>query len=250
MTDFKRDDGRAAGQVRPLSISLDPQPFAEGSALIRWGRTEVLCAVSVGDRVPDWLQGRGRGWLTAQYAMLPRATKTRNQRAGYDGRVKGRSTEIQRLIGRSLRAGLDLELLGERVLNVDCDVIVADGGTRCAAITGAWVAVRRALAGLLEDGLLPGDPVLPLGPVWAVSAGLVDGRPLLDLEAAEDQRAEADFNFVLTGPERIIEVQGTGERRGFSWSEVQTLFGLCRSAAEKITSVQEAALAGREGGRG
>ena len=249
MTDSKRDDGRTDGQVRPITISLDPQPFAEGSALIRWGRTEVLCAVSVGEKVPDWLQGRGRGWLTAQYAMLPRATKTRNQRAGYDGRVKGRSTEIQRLIGRSLRAGLDLDLLGERVLNVDCDVIVADGGTRCASITGAWVAVRRALAGLKDNGLLPGDPVLPSGSVWAVSAGLVDGRPLLDLEAAEDQRAEADFNFVLTGPERIIEIQGTGERRGFSWSEVQALHRLCRSAADKIISTQETALEGGGEGR-
>ena len=249
MTASVRDDGRAAGELRPLSISLDPQPFAEGSALVSWGRTEVLCAVSVGDKVPGWLQGRGRGWLTAQYAMLPRATKTRNQRAGYDGRVKGRSTEIQRLIGRSLRAGLDLELLGERVLNVDCDVLVADGGTRCASITGAWVAVRTAVARLMKDGLLDGDPILPPGSVWAVSAGLVDGRPLLDLEAAEDQNAEADFNFVLTGPEKIIEIQGTGEKRGFSWSEVQDLHQLCRSAAGEIISAQEAALAGQTGSR-
>ena len=243
MTSIKRKDQRDDQSLRPISIETGIQPYAEGSALIRWGQTQVLCAVSVSPEVPGWLGGRGRGWITAQYAMLPRATFTRNPRAGYDSdKVKGRAQEIQRLIGRSLRAGVDLELLGERLLTVDCDVLVADGGTRCASITGAWVAVRLALLDLLDQGLLERDPAVGPGSIWAVSAGLVDGRPMLDLAADEDQRAEADFNLVFSGPETLIEIQGTGEKRGYSWSEVETLHGLCKGAGSSIQAAQEQAL--------
>jgi len=235
-----RADGRAEDELRPISFELDVQPFAEGSVLITWGRTRVLCAVSLEDRVPAWLQGRGRGWLTAQYAMLPRATSTRNARPGYDGQVKGRSQEIQRFIGRSLRAGLDYELLGERQLRLDCDVIVADGGTRCAAVTGAWVALRLASDRLLRAGVLDRDPILDQ--VLAVSAGLIEGRPLLDLSADEDQRAEADFNFALAGPGQLIEVQGTAEKNTFDWAQVQELYGLVEGAAGAIRAAQSEAL--------
>ncbi len=243
MNSIKRKDGRADDSLRPISLETGVQPYAEGSALIRWGRTQVLCAVSVSPEVPGWLKGREKGWITAQYAMLPRATFTRNPRAGYDdARVKGRAQEIQRLIGRSLRAGVDLALLGERLLTVDCDVLVADGGTRCASITGAWVAVRLALSGLLKQGVLKRDPAVDSGAIWAVSAGLVDGNPMLDLAADEDQRAEADFNLVFSGPRTLIEIQGTGERRGYSWSEVETLHRLCQGAGPAVQTAQEQAL--------
>lgn len=242
MTAYSRRDGRSDDELRPINIELGIQPYAEGSALIEWGRTKVICAVSVSEKVPGWMAGRGTGWLTAQYSMLPRATSTRSKRPGYEGEVKGRSQEIQRLIGRSLRAGIDLGLLGERLMTVDCDVLVADGGTRCASITGAWVAVRRAVSGLLRAGLIEADPILDSGLVWAVSAGLVDDRPLLDLAAEEDQRAEADFNFVMTGEGRLIEVQGTGERRGFDWSEVVRLHQLCAESAGVIETAQQDAI--------
>ena len=244
MDKISRKDDRAEGELRPLAIETGLQPFAEGSALVKWGRTQVICAVSVSPEVPGWLRGRGRGWITAQYAMLPRATSTRNPRAGYEGQVKGRAQEIQRLIGRSLRAGVDLDLLGEQLLSVDCDVLVADGGTRCASITGAWVAVRLALGRLLAEGRIETDPVTGPGSIWAVSAGLVDGAPLLDLAADEDQRAEADFNLVFRGADSLIEIQGTGERRGYDWSEVETLHRLCQGAGEEIRAAQAEALQG------
>ncbi len=244
MNPAQRKDNRSDGALRPISIETGIQPYAEGSALIKWGRTQVICAVSASPEVPGWLRGRGRGWITAQYAMLPRSTSTRNPRAGYEGKVKGRAQEIQRLIGRSLRAGVDLSLMGELLLTVDCDVLVADGGTRCASITGAWVAVQTALARLLEAGEMERDPIIEPGSIWAVSAGLVDGRAMLDLAADEDQKAEADFNLVFSGSESIIEIQGTGEKRGCGWTEVETLHGLCRGAGETIRRAQARALKG------
>ncbi len=242
MEDFVRADGRRLDEMRPVKIELDVQPYAEGSALIEMGWTRVLCAVSVQDDLPGWLAGRGSGWLTAQYAMLPRATSTRNPRPGYDGRVKGRSTEIQRLIGRSLRATLDLTALGQRQLMVDCDVLVADGGTRCAAITGAAVAVRRAVDRLLASGELDTDPMHSLAA--AVSTGLVDGRALLDLAADEDQRAEADFNLVFLGPDELVEIQGAAEKAPFDWAQVGALHRLARQGALELFEAQRRALEG------
>ncbi len=235
-----RPDGRAGDEMRPVSIALGVQPYAEGSALIQCGLTEVLCAVSLSEEIPAWLEGRGQGWLTAQYALLPRSTLTRNPRAGYDGPVRGRSQEIQRFIGRSLRAGLDLTALGQRLLRVDCDVIVADGGTRCAAITGAWTAVRSAVAGLLAAGELKVDPLR--ADVCAVSAGLVDGQPCLDLCALEDQRAEADFNLALTGPDEFIEIQGAAEKGAFPWPQVEMIRSLALKGAAVLWAAQKKAL--------
>lgn len=241
MENTHRSDGRAADGLRPTTIEIGLQPYAEGSALITTGRTSVLCAVSVSDRVPGWLAGRGSGWLTAQYSMLPRATSTRNPRPGYDGKVKGRSQEIQRLIGRSLRAGLDMELLGEQLLTVDCDVVVADGGTRCASITGAWVALRLAIDKLMAAGAVKRDPLA--GQVAAVSCGLVDCRELLDLAADEDQRAEADFNFVFTGPGRLAEIQATAEKGFFDWGQAQRLHELAEAGTAELFEVQRRTVA-------
>ena len=235
MNSIKRKDGRADDSLRPISLETGVQPYAEGSALIRWGRTQVLCAVSVSPEVPGWLKGRGKGWITAQYAMLPRATFTRNPRAGYDdAQVKGRAQEIQRLIGRSLRAGVDLALLGERLLTVDCDVLVADGGTRCASITGAWVAVRLALSGLLEQGVLERDPAVDSGAIWAVSAGLVDGNPpcwIWRRTRTSGPRQTSTWSFPAPGP--LSKSRGPARERGYSWSEVETLHRLCQGGPDR-----------------
>lgn len=242
MNDSRRSDNRAVDELRPTTIELNPLPFAEGSAMITTGLTRVLCAVSVSDKVPAWMADKGTGWLTAQFALLPRSTDTRNPRPGYDGKVKGRTEEIQRLIGRSLRAGLDMAKLGPRMLTVDCDVIVADGGTRCASITGAWVALRLAMNRLLKDRSVKEDPIT--AQVSAVSCGLVGNSLLLDLAADEDRAAEADFNFVFAGPGRIIEVQGTAEGRPYGWSEVEKLHLLAESGAMRLADEQDRALGG------
>ena len=204
-----RTDGRTPTEMRVCTIETGVQDFAEGSALISMGRTRVLCAASVEERVPPHKRGSGEGWVTAEYAMLPRATQTRNQRESVQGRLGGRTQEIQRLIGRSLRAVVDLRALGERTITVDCDVLQADGGTRTAAITGGYVALALACHGLLGRGAIPRDPLIQ--PIAAVSAGVIDGEVRLDLAYEDDVRAEVDCNVVMTADGRFAELQATGE---------------------------------------
>ena len=207
-----RKDNRGAGQLRQVRIEYDAQPHAAGSVLIQMGETHVLCGVTMEERVPPFLEGSGTGWITAEYGMLPCATHTRGRREAVTG-ISGRTREIQRLIGRSLRLLVDRARLGERTLRVDCDVVNADGGTRCASITGAALALRRAVSMLAEDGRLPGP--VPVLSAAAVSAGIVGGVPMLDLSYEEDSRAEVDANFVMTGEGRWIEMQCTAEGKPF-----------------------------------
>ncbi len=235
-----RVDGRAANALRPVTIEIDPLKFAEGSVLISAGDTRVLVAASVEKRVPGFLAGTGKGWLTAEYAMLPRATMTRTAREVSQGRPSGRTAEIQRLIGRSLRAAVDLSLLGERTLIIDCDVLQADAGTRTAAITGAWVAAVGALARIYVAGDLPAWPVV--SQIAAVSVGLLGGTPLLDLDFREDQKAEVDMNVVATADGRLVEVQGTGEQRSFDRSELDRLLDLAQAGIADLAQLQIRAL--------
>ncbi len=228
-----RIDGRKRDQIRPTSIEIGAQSYAEGSALITMGDTRVLCAVSVEDGVPRFLKGSGRGWVTAEYAMLPRATLTRTRR---ETTPRGRTQEIQRLIGRSLRAAVDMSSLGERTLRVDCDVLQADGGTRTAAVTGAYVALRQALAGLVNDDA----PVKPA--VAAVSVGVVDGYAALDLCYEEDYRAEVDFNVVMTDAREFIEVQGTAEDGSFTRAQLDELLSLAETGMTHLLDIQRAAI--------
>ncbi len=234
-----RTDGRAFDQLRPVSIQPGFLKYAEGSALIELGDTKVICSVSVEDRVPNFLKDTGMGWITAEYAMLPRATHTRTVRDSVTGK-KGRSYEIQRLIGRSLRAVVDLTLLGERTLWVDCDVIQADGGTRTASITGAFVALRQAIDGLLAQGILEQDPVRE--PVAAVSVGLVAGEILLDLTYEEDSVAEIDANFVMTQSGRIVEIQAAAEKEPFSWETFEKMKTLAEKGIAELIQIQKKAL--------
>ncbi len=234
---MKRTDGRAANQLRPLRIELGAQEFAEGSVLIETGKTKVLCAVSIEERVPGFLRGSGQGWITAEYSMLPRSTTTRTPRESREG---GRVREIQRLIGRSLRAAVNLRRLGERTLTVDCDVLQADGGTRTAAITGAYVALRQAL-----DGLVRREAVseLPLrSAVAAVSVGIVDGGVLLDLCYEEDVRADADFNVVMTDRAEFVEVQGTAEGQTFSKATLDEVLRLAEQGVGDLLQAQRQAI--------
>ena len=233
-----RVDGREPTQLRPIKVTVDYQRYAEGSVLIEAGETRVLCAASIEEVVPAFLEGRGQGWLTAEYSMLPRATKTRTRRESSVGRPSGRTQEIQRLIGRSLRAALDLKLLGERTLTVDCDVLQADGGTRTLSITGAYIAAHRACTALLKQGLLKGHPVQT--PVAAVSVGIVDGVSLLDLNYAEDSRAQVDFNVVMTGRGEFVEVQGTAEGRPFSREALDGLLALAGQGIRRLVEIQQA----------
>ncbi len=235
-----RVDGRASDELRPIKVVVDYLDFAEGSALIEAGGTRVLCAASVEDGVPPFLEGRGQGWLTAEYSMLPRATKTRTRRESVVGRPSGRTQEIQRLIGRSLRAALDLKLLGERTLTLDCDVLQADGGTRTLSITGAYIAAHRACTMLLKQGLLKGHPVQTA--VAAVSVGVIDDVPLLDLNYAEDSRAQVDFNVVMTGRGEFVEVQGTAEGRPFSREALDGLLDLAGQGIRQLLAIQKAHL--------
>jgi ribonuclease PH len=235
-----RVDGRAANALRPVTIEIDPLKFAEGSVLISAGDTRVLVAASVERRVPGFLAGTGKGWLTAEYAMLPRATMTRTAREVSQGRPSGRTAEIQRLIGRSLRAAVDLSLLGERTLIIDCDVLQADAGTRTAAITGAWVAAVGALARIFVAGDMPTWPVV--SQVAAVSVGLLGGTPLLDLDFREDQKAEVDMNVVATADGKLVEVQGTGEQRSFERSELEALLDLAQAGIADLAALQVRAL--------
>ena len=228
-----RPDGRSSRQLRPLKIERGVIAHAEGSALVSLGRTRVMVTASVEDRVPAWLRGQGRGWVTAEYAMLPRATTERTPRSVQTG---GRSQEIQRLIGRSLRAVTDLKVFGERVITLDCDVLEADGGTRTAAIDGAMLALHDAFVWMSNHGQLKGPPLLDL--VAAISVGLVDGEPCLDLCYAEDSRAHVDMNVVMTGSGRFVEIQGTGETGTFTESEMRRLIALARLGIRRVTQAQ------------
>ncbi len=238
---FARADGRAPDALRPVSFQRRFTRYAEGSVLVSFGETRVLCTASVEDKVPPFMRGQGRGWLTAEYGMLPRATHTRGDREAAKGRQSGRTQEIQRLIGRSLRAVVDLAALGERTIQFDCDVLQADGGTRTAAITGCWVALQDAVSGLRGHGLLTADPVRHQ--VAAISVGIVDGVPLLDLDYGEDSGCETDMNVVMTGDGRFVEVQGTAEGAPFSGDEMQALLGLARSGIAELARRQREALA-------
>lgn len=235
-----RNDGRNPQDLRPLSIEVDAMPYAEGSALIAAGDTRVLCSASVEERVPPFLKGTGKGWVTAEYGMLPRSTLTRKERDGKRGRVDGRGQEIQRLIGRSLRAAIDMKVLGERTITVDCDVIQADGGTRTASITGGYVALARAISRLVAAGAVERDPLIQQ--VAAVSVGIVAGEPLLDLCYIEDSRADTDMNCVGTLDGSFIELQGTAEAAPFSRRELDALLELATTGLTHLFAAQTSAI--------
>ncbi len=236
---FVRGDGRAARQIRPLKIERGVAGHAEGSALVALGRTRVLCTASVEDRVPGWLRNSGRGWVTAEYAMLPRATHDRSPRASQTG---GRAQEIQRLIGRSLRAITRLDAFGERTITLDCDVLEADGGTRTAAINGALVALHDAFVWLSNKGQLVAPPLADS--VAAISVGVVKGTPCVDLDYSEDSTADVDMNVVMTGAGRYIEVQGTGEHATFDDRGLRDLLRLARGGVKRVTAHQRRLLSG------
>jgi ribonuclease PH len=235
-----RPDGRADDALRPMTIEPGWNAYAEGSALITVGQTRVICTASVSESVPPFLLGRGQGWVTAEYAMLPRATHTRSDREAARGKIGGRTHEIQRLIGRSLRAVVDLPALGERSITLDCDVVQADGGTRCASITGAYVALALACRRLHAQGLLATDPLR--AQVAAVSVGIVEGVPLLDLNYAEDSHAETDANIVMTTGGAFVEVQGTAEGAPFTRADLIALLDLAEGGLQRIFAVQRAAI--------
>jgi ribonuclease PH len=227
--------------LRPITIETGVNRYAEGSCLIGFGHTRVLVTASVDEGVPGFLRGKGQGWVTAEYGMLPRATHTRGRREAAQGKQSGRTQEIQRLIGRSMRAVVDLKALGERQITLDCDVVQADGGTRTAAITGAWIALRLATRYLLTESVIAADPILDQ--VAAVSCGVFEGTPVLDLDYDEDSNAEADANFVLTGAGDIVEIQATGEKRGFTRPEFEALFDLARQGISELQELQRQAVA-------
>jgi len=237
---MKRADGRAWDELRPVQITPGFQDFAEGSALIELGKTRVLCSVSVEDRVPNFLKGGGTGWITAEYDMLPRSTLTRSPRDSTRGRVGGRNQEIQRLIGRSLRAVADFTALGERTLTIDCDVLQADGGTRTAAITGAYVALYQAMRTMVDMGVLPSIPLKSA--VAATSVGVVHSYRLLDLCYDEDYNAEVDFNVVMTSQGEFVEVQGTAEGKPFSRETIDALLSLAEKGIRELFQIQQAIL--------
>ncbi len=235
-----RPSGRAADQLRDIRLEPDVSKHAEGSCLSRFGDTHVLCTATVEDKVPGWMRGSGRGWITAEYGMLPRSTGTRTEREATKGRQSGRTQEIQRLIGRSLRAVTDLAQLGEMQVRIDCDVIQADGGTRTAAVTGSFVALHRALTRLQKLGLVKTIPLVDQ--VAAVSCGIHQGVPVLDLDYAEDSGAEADANFVFTGRGGIVEIQGTAEAAPFSEAQFGDLVRLARKGVAELLAHQRRAL--------
>ncbi len=235
-----RPSHRAPDQLRAVTLETGVNRYAEGSCLVSFGHTKVLVTATVEESLPGWLRGKGQGWVTAEYGMLPRATHTRGRREAAAGKQSGRTQEIQRLIGRSLRAVVDLKALGERQVVLDCDVIQADGGTRTAAITGAWVALASALQSLRDEGIMSVDPILDQ--VAAVSCGVCADTPVLDLDYEEDSSAEADSNFVLTGAGDIVEIQATGEKRGFTRPEFDRLFQLAETGCAELFALQRAAL--------
>lgn len=235
-----RPSGRMADVMRAVTLETGVNRYAEGSCLVAFGHTRVLVTASLEEGVPPFLRGRGRGWVTAEYGMLPRATHTRGRREAAQGKQSGRTQEIQRLVGRSMRAIVDLAALGERQITLDCDVIQADGGTRTAAVTGGWVALKMATKRLHAEGVILRDPIVDH--VAAVSCGIVEGTPVLDLDYEEDSNAEADANFVLTGGGHIVEVQATGEKRGISRAEFDAMMDLAERGIERLVELQAAAI--------
>jgi len=235
-----RPSGRAPDQLREVTLEVGANKYAEGSCLARFGDTHVLCTASVEGRVPFFMRNSGRGWVTAEYGMLPRSTGTRTDREAARGKQSGRTQEIQRLIGRALRSVTDLEAVGERQIKIDCDVLLADGGTRTAAVTGSWVALHQAFAGLVEKKLIPKIPLT--GQIAAVSCGLYEGMAVLDLDYAEDSNAQVDTNFVLTAEGHFVEVQGTAEERPFSQEDFDRMLGLARKGVTELAALQRAAL--------
>jgi len=235
-----RPSGRKLDEMRAVSIETGVMRHAEGSCLIKVGNTHVLCSASVEERTPPFLRNTGLGWVTAEYGMLPRATNTRNRREAATGKQGGRTVEIQRLIGRSLRAGIDRSALGERQITIDCDVLQADGGTRCAAITGGWVALRQAVNVLLGSGQIKSDPII--GHVAAISCGVYGGQPVLDLDYSEDSAAGVDGNFVMLGDDKLIEVQMSGEGSVFGRAELQTMLDLAAKGSAALIAAQAGAL--------
>ncbi len=235
-----RPSGRELNQMRPVSIETGFTKHAEGSCLIKIGETHVLCNATIEDRVPPFIRGSGLGWVTAEYGMLPRATNTRIRREATAGKQGGRTIEIQRLIGRSLRAGVDRVALGERQITVDCDVLQADGGTRCAAITGGWVALRLAVNKLMKLGEVLSDPLVD--PVAAVSCGIYAGQPVLDLDYPEDSEAGVDGNFIITGSGQLIEVQMSAEGSTFSRAQMGLLMDLAEKGVDELVAAQKAAI--------
>lgn len=237
---FHRSDNRAPDQLRPVRLVPDFISTAEGSVLIEAGNTRVICTASIEETVPQWMRNSGRGWVTGEYGMIPRATLTRTPRDIVRGRINGRTQEIQRLIGRALRAVVDLSKLGERTIFLDCDVIQADGGTRTASITGAFVALALAIQKLLEAGTLKAVPIREY--LAATSVGIVDGEVLLDLTYEEDSRAEVDMNFVMTGAKKFVELQATAEQRPFDDAQLQRMMELARKGTAELIEKQRAAL--------
>ena len=235
-----RPSGRNLSEMRPISIETGVMRHAEGSCLIKVGGTHVLCSASIEEKAPPFLRGTGQGWVTAEYGMLPRATNTRNRREAAAGKQGGRTVEIQRLIGRALRAGVDKRALGERQIVVDCDVIQADGGTRCASITGGWVALRLAVNKLIAAGLVTSDPLVDH--VAAVSCGIYAGQPVVDLDYAEDSEAGTDGNFVMTGAGQLIEVQMSAEGATFSRDQMSKLLDLAEAGVAELVAAQKAAI--------
>jgi ribonuclease PH len=238
----ERSYGRSAGEMRPVTLEPGFMRTATGSALISVGETRVICTASAQESVPRWMAGQGRGWVTAEYGMLPASTGDRKQRDATRGRQDGRTIEIQRLIGRSLRGVIDFSALGERTIYLDCDVLQADGGTRCASITGAYVALSLACDRLMEDGLLERTPLN--GSVAAISCGIIDGTPLLDLDYPEDSTAEVDANVVMTGGGGLVEVQATAERTPLSRAHLDELLALAAAGIEQLRDAQQKAIAG------
>ena len=236
-----RPSGRELNEMRPVSIETGFTKHAEGSALIKMGDTHVLCTATIEDRVPPFIKGSGLGWVTAEYGMLPRATNTRMRREAAAGKQGGRTVEIQRLIGRSLRAGVDRVALGERQITVDCDVLQADGGTRCASITGGWVALRLAVNKLMSAGDVISDPLVD--PVAAISCGIYAGQPVLDLDYPEDSEAGVDGNFIMTGSRQLIEVQMSAEGATFSRDQMNALMDLAEKGVGELVAAQKAASA-------
>ena len=240
---MSRNDGRSPGQMRPVTLKPGFMPHAEGSCLVEMGDTKVICTATVEDQIPRWMQGRGIGWVTAEYAMLPRSSSERISREVNKGRVSGRTQEIQRLIGRSLRAVTDLTVLGERSILIDCDVLQADGGTRTASITGGYIALAHAIAGLKESGELDSDPLHTS--VAAISVGIIDDVTLLDLNYEEDSSAEVDMNVVMTGTEQFVEVQGTAEGGVFDRKRLDEMIDVAAAGIKELTVLQQEAVGTR-----
>lgn len=231
-----REDGRAENQLRKIKITRDFNLYAEGSVLIEFGNTKVICTASVSEKVPPFLKGQGKGWITAEYSMIPRATGERNQRESAKGKLSGRTMEIQRLIGRALRTAIDLDKLGERTVTIDCDVIQADGGTRTTSISGGYIALALAMKKLVNEGILAENPII--SNVAAISVGIVGGTPMLDLKYSEDSAAEVDMNVVMNGEGRFVEVQGTGEEATYTRAELNQLLDLAEVGINEIIELQ------------